>query len=96
MTTITTIDYALMAGSSYVSTRPDENKFPIPEGWVSTNYKNPPNGSGFEAITLVLAGTTLATSSEIVISFAGTYPKDVDGDQAANAGLATGAGLGVS
>ena len=92
MTTITKIDYALMAGASYVSTRPDVNKFPIPDGWVSTNYKNPPNGSGFEVISFVLAGTTLATSSEIVISFAGTYPTDLLGDQAANAGLATGVG----
>jgi VCBS repeat-containing protein len=61
-----------MAGASYISNRPEVNRFPTPSGWASTNYKNPPDGSGFEAITFVQAGTTLATSTEIVISYAGT------------------------
>ena len=46
----TTIEYALMAGGAYFSTRPDENKFPVPNGWVSTKHDNPPGGSGFEPI----------------------------------------------
>jgi Ca2+-binding RTX toxin-like protein len=93
MTTITKIDYALMAGASYVSTRPDINKFPIPDGWVSTNYKNPPNGSGFEAISFVLAGTTLATSTEIVISYAGTY--DIPSNPLTNPDMIADARLGL-
>lgn len=71
MTTITAIDYALMAGASYISTRAEVNQFPAPAGWVGTKHDNPPN-SGFEAISFVPTGTTLATSTEIVISFAGT------------------------
>ena len=41
--------------------------------------------SGFEAISF-------QRGSEIVISYAGTYDKDLGGDQLANAGLATGFG----
>ncbi len=34
----TAIQYALMAGASYISTRAPINRFPIPEGWdVVTN-----------------------------------------------------------
>jgi Lipase (class 3) len=72
MTTLTNIDYALMAGGSYISNRDAKNRFPVPQGWVSTKYDNPPNGGGFEAISFIQSGTTLATSPEIVISFAGT------------------------
>lgn len=38
---VTTLEYALMAGAAYISTRPDINKFPIPQGWVSVI--DPPN-----------------------------------------------------
>ena len=69
MTTI--IEYALMAGASYISTRPDINKFPTPSGWTQTKHENPQNGSGFEAVSFI-NGANLATSTEIVISFAGT------------------------
>jgi hypothetical protein len=31
---ITTIDYALMAGASYIFTRFDINQFPVPTGWL--------------------------------------------------------------
>lgn len=65
------IMYALMAGASYISSRYEINQFPVPNGWVKTKYDNPPD-SGFEAISFVRSGTTLATSTEIVISFAGT------------------------
>ena len=37
----TAIEYALMAGASYISTRADINKFPIPQGW--TTATNPPH-----------------------------------------------------
>lgn len=68
----TAIEYALMAGASYISTRAVVNQFPAPVGWVGTKHDNPPNGGGFEAISFIRSGTTLATSNEIVISFAGT------------------------
>lgn len=35
------IEYALMAGASYLSTRSDINKFPVPQGWVAVT--NPPH-----------------------------------------------------
>ena len=57
------IDYALMAGASYISNRPDENKFPTPNGWSPTQYKI--KDSGFEAISFT-------KGTETVISFAGT------------------------
>lgn len=72
MTTLTNIDYTLMAGGSYISNRDAKNRFPVPQGWVSTKYDNPPNGNGFEVISFIHSGTSLATSTEIVISFAGT------------------------
>ena len=45
---ITTIEYALLAGASYISTRPDINNFPVPQGWAQVSY-SPPVSSGFEA-----------------------------------------------
>ncbi|MBI5007088.1 MAG: hypothetical protein HZB95_08165 [Nitrosomonadales bacterium] len=63
----TTIEYALMAGASYISTRADINKFPIPQGW--TSVIDPPHFkddvTGFEAVAFT-------NGTEIVISFAGT------------------------
>ena len=48
----TTIECALMAGASYVSTRTGINRFPTPQGWIAVT--NPPHfnddTSGFEAI----------------------------------------------
>ena len=77
----TDIEYALMAGASYISTRPDINKFPVPQGWVAVT--NPPyfkdDTTGFEAIAFT-------NGTEIVISFAGTYEKSA-ADWLANASL---------
>jgi len=61
----TTIDYALMAGASYISNRPDINRFPVPSGWNEREDKRQSLPSGFEA-------TYFVKGSEIVISFAGT------------------------
>jgi hypothetical protein len=69
MTTPTTIDYALMAGAAYISNRPEANRFPTPQNWLGVRHDTQP--SGFEAITFI-DGATIATSSNIVISFAGT------------------------
>ena len=46
------IEYALMAGASYVSTRGIINQFPVPKGWVEVT--NPPyfkdDSTGFETM----------------------------------------------
>ncbi|MFA6283953.1 MAG: lipase family protein [Desulfurivibrionaceae bacterium] len=47
--------------------------------------------SGFEAVSF-FNGPDLAHSTEIVISYAGTYDKDLTGDWVANVNLATGLG----
>ena len=83
-----TKEYALMAGASYISSRDEINRLPIPEGWEKVvnpdSYFRDPS-SGFEAISY-------QRGSEIVISYAGTYDKDYSEDMVANAGLATGVG----
>jgi hypothetical protein len=70
---ITAIEYALMAGAAYISSRDPINQLPTPKGWLTTRHDNPPDGSGFEAISFI-NGTTIADSTDIVISFAGTGP----------------------
>ena len=87
MTTV--IDYALMAGGSYISTRDEVNRFPVPDGWTAIRHENPQDGSGFEAISFI-KGADIAHSSEIVISFAGTDSSDVRGDIATDLALAAG------
>lgn len=69
----TTIEYALMAGASYISTRSLINRFPVPQGWAAffpvpdpTTALAFPVTDGFEAVSFV-------NGNEIVISFAGTY-----------------------
>lgn len=71
----TAIDYALMAGASYISNRDPKNQFPTPQGWMK--YFHVPNNpdypkftvaSGFEAVSF----QNTANPNEIVISYAGT------------------------
>ena len=61
------MEYALLAGASYISTRSEINRFPVPQEW--TPIVDPPpfnnDANGFEAIAFQLG-------EEIVISFAGT------------------------
>ena len=83
------IEYALMAGASYISSRAPLHRFPAPAGWSPTKYENPPGGSGFEAISFI-NGSSIATSTQIVISYAGTDPADIAGDLAADLALAAG------
>ena len=45
----TTLDYALMAGRAYQTTRPLINQFPAPQNWTPFNHQF--RGSGFEAIS---------------------------------------------
>ena len=57
----TAIEYALMAGASYISTRDEINQFPAPDGWFGTRHDNLPS-SGYEAISFVRTGTTKGVS----------------------------------
>ena len=82
---ITDLEYALMAGGAYISTRGPQNQFPDPPNWVQENAKVGTNG--FEAVSYFNGGT-----NQIVISFAGTFPSDISGDQLANLGLGAGTG----
>ena len=84
-----TVEYALMAGAAYESTRDRINRIPPPEGWASLDpdrgfdHRADP-ASGFE-------GAAFVRGNEIVIAFAGTYPPDISGDWLlANAPLASG------
>jgi hypothetical protein len=57
--TITTIEYALMAGAAYYDTRADENRVPYPasSGWERLPGFNHRGGnddsSGFEAVAFI-------------------------------------------
>ena len=80
----TNVEYALMAGASYISTRSDVNKIAVLDCWVERKDKREANpSSGFEA-------TYFTKGTEIVISFAGTDPSDKLGDIAADLALAAG------
>jgi len=71
MTTQAEIDYALMAGHAYRTTRNEINWLPAPKGWTpffpvpDSTTSAFPTSSGFEAISF-------QRGSEIVISYAGT------------------------
>ncbi len=89
----TTVEYALMAGASYRDTRGDINKFPIPAGWSMVSRYPQDNTTGFEAAAFG-NGLTIADSTEIVISYAGTdgYGGSIvtNPDKQADAKLGTG------
>lgn len=74
------IEYALMAGGSYISNRSEINQFPVPYGWTEFNEKT--TSSGFEAVSF-------RNGNDIVISFAGTDPSSL-GDLWADLRLASG------
>lgn len=87
---VTEIEYALMAGRAYQSTRSEINLFPTPVGWLEPLDKRERDDStGFEA-------GYFQRGTEIVISYAGTNPDEsifpLGPDYAANVGLATGFG----
>lgn len=88
MATQLEVDCALMAGASYISTRKPLNRFPVPSvnGWSELEVERVVKNSGFEATTFVKG------NNQLVISFAGTYDKDVTGDIAADIALAGGNG----
>jgi hypothetical protein len=86
--TATTLEYALMAGAAYESTRGEANKLPRPGDWQPLDPARSldhrvENVSGFEAVAF-------AKGNDIVIAYAGTYEKDLDGDWVANVVLGGG------
>jgi Lipase (class 3) len=87
---IQTLDYALMAGRAYQSTRAPINQFFVATDWLEF-FHVPDIATAFNA-TGGFEAVSFRRASEIVISYAGTYNKDYLGDQVANVGLATGFG----
>lgn len=81
----TDIDYALLAGASYYDTRSEINRIPVPPNWSLYSRVPQDSSTGFEA-------SAFTNGTEIVISYAGTYNKDILGDQAANVGMGSGIG----
>ena len=63
----TDIEYAIMAGRAYISTRGKVNRFPVPQDWTQIPNSHATASSGFEAVSF-------QKGDEIVISFAGTDP----------------------
>jgi hypothetical protein len=61
----TDIEYAIMAGRAYISTRGKVNRFPVPQDWTQIPNSHATASSGFEAVSF-------QKGDEIVISFAGT------------------------
>ncbi|MBI5317275.1 MAG: putative Ig domain-containing protein [Nitrospirae bacterium] len=88
----TTVEYALMAGRAYQITRGLTNQFPTPQGWAELAHV--PNNPAFPQITGAAGFEAVAfrKGTDIVISYAGTYAKDIAGDIFADIGLATGVG----
>jgi putative lipase involved disintegration of autophagic bodies len=73
MATVSDIDYALMAGNVYRASRDKNNWVPVPDGWdaLEDTYKVD-TGTGFEAIAY-----KQKNANDIVISYAGTDPKEM-------------------
>jgi hypothetical protein len=71
----TAIEYALMAGASYISNRAEINRIPAPDVWLEAiNKRTSGNPSGFEDTYFV------GVNNEIVISIAGTdFSKGIPG-----------------
>lgn len=96
MTTL--IDYALMAGRAYQTTRDKTNWFPVPQGWTlffpvpdQTTAAAFPVSAGFEAVSF----QNIADPNIIVISYAGTYanPDSLSTNPDMQADLALGLGM---
>ena len=87
---VTNIEYALMAGHAYRTTRDEINWIPAPQGWSPFFPVPDPTtlsfqtSGGFEAISF-------QRGNEIVISYAGTDPTSL-GDLWADVTLASGFG----
>ena len=87
----TAIEYALMAGHAYRTTRDKINWLPAPQGWTSFAPVPDPSTPGFPT-TNGFEAVSFTNGSDIVISYAGTDDSDYLGDIVADIGLATGIG----
>src|ERR1041385_5267369 len=86
-----TLEYALIAGRAYQTTRGLINQFPVPQGWIEIAHV--PNNPAFPQFTGTdgFEAVAFEKGSDIVISYAGTNPNSLlDPDNAANVGLAVG------
>lgn len=87
----TTIEYALLAGTSYYDTRTDINRFPLPQDWGIFSRLPEDAKTGFEASVC-----RNPLTNEIVISYAGTNGDGggifTNPDKQADAALAGGLG----
>lgn len=81
----TAIEYALLAGAAYYDTRTDKNRLPLPQNWSYVSRIQQDLTTGFEA-------SAFTNGTDIVISYAGTYDKDIAGDIAADINLGLGLG----
>lgn len=78
-----TVEMALMAGGSYISTRSLINQFPAPANWAElVDRRREDPQTGFEA-------TAFISLNQIVISYAGTFTGQT-ADLAADANLGAG------
>ena len=87
----TEIEYALMSGHAYRTTRDEINWIPAPQGWNPFFHVPNPDTPSFHA-TSGFEAISFQRGTEIVISYAGTDPGDILGDIAADIGLASGVG----
>lgn len=78
----TDIQYAIMSGRAYQSTRNEINQFPVPDGWKEFKHEWD-DSSGFEAVSF----QNESNSNEIVISYAGTDSAELLGDWLTNENL---------
>ena len=89
---VTKLEYALMAGRAYQSTRAEKNWFPALNGY---GWLEPPEERRRDRVTGFEAGY-FQRGNEILVSFAGTNPNDgllpPGPDNTANIGLTTGFG----
>jgi hypothetical protein len=66
---ITAIEYALMAGASYISNRPVVNRFPIPDGWLDFFHVPDPTTASIFPATGGFEAISFQRGNEIVISY---------------------------
>jgi Ca2+-binding RTX toxin-like protein len=86
----TAIEYALMAGQAYRTTRAELNWIPAPQGWTPF-FPVPDPTTQIFPVTAGFEATSFTNGMDIVISFAGTDPLS-PADLAADADLIAGLG----
>lgn len=85
----TEIEYALMAGHAYRTTRDEINWIPAPQGWTPFFPVPDPTTASVFPVTAGFEAVSFQRGTDIVISYAGTGTAI---DWLANAGLAAGTG----